>query len=190
MEFLMTAALFAARLIEVYSFLIWIRIFISWINPYPRPGSMTYYLALAVDPYLNLFRTSRYRIGMFDFSPIIGIGILSIFQSIFTVFGTFGFITFGLILAFILSAFWSYGVSLMIWIGGFSAAFRLIGMLMRAPMMMSDPFQRLSNMIRGCFRRPNEAAVAAIELALLVLLYFVMKNIFAILINLAARIPF
>ena len=45
-------------------------------------------------------------------------------------------------------------------------------------------------MIRGCFRRPNEAAVAAIELALLVLLYFVMKNIFAILINLAARIPF
>ena len=190
MEFLMTAALFAARLIEVYSFLIWIRIFISWFNPYPRPGSMTYYLAMVIDPYLNLFRSSRYTIGMFDFSPIIGVGILSIFQSIFTVFGQFGTITFGLILAFVLSAFWSYGVSLMIWVAGFSAVIRIISMLMHSYAPMSDPFQRLSNMIRGSFPRMSEMGVAIIELIIIVLLYFVMKNIFGILITLAARIPF
>ena len=151
---------------------------------------MTYYLAAVIDPFLNLFRSSGYRLGMFDFSPIIAVGILSIFQSIFTVFGSYGFITFGLILAFIISAFWSYGVSLLIWIGGFSAVFRIIAMLMHSPMMMSDPFQRLSNTIRNCFQRPNELAVAIIELLILILLYFVMKNIFGILINLAARIPF
>ena len=45
-------------------------------------------------------------------------------------------------------------------------------------------------MIRGSFPRMSEMGVAIIELIIIVLLYFVMKNIFGILITLAARIPF
>ena len=59
MYFLMKAALFFSRLIALYSFLIWIRIFISWVVPYPRPGSFTYYLGRIVDPYLGLFRSEK-----------------------------------------------------------------------------------------------------------------------------------
>ena len=57
MFFLMKAALFLSRLLALYSFIIWVRIFLSWISPYPQPGSFTYYIAKAVDPYLSLFRS-------------------------------------------------------------------------------------------------------------------------------------
>ena len=67
-----TLALFIARLLSIYSFVIWIRILASWINPFPQPGSFTYYLARIVDPYLNTFRSRRFRAGMLDFSPIKG----------------------------------------------------------------------------------------------------------------------
>ena len=98
MFFLMKGALFLSRLLALYSFIIWIRIFLTWINPYPQPGSFTYYIAKIVDPYLSLFRSDKARIGALDFSPVIAVGILSVIESLLNVFGIYGTVTFGIIL--------------------------------------------------------------------------------------------
>ncbi len=195
MRALMSISLFLARLLEIYSFLIWIRIIMSWFRPYPRPGSFTYYIARAVDPFLNLFRSSKARIGMLDFSPIIAIGLLSVVQTLLSVYGRFGFLTFGIILANIIIAFWTYGVSIFLFFSILLLIFRTIAAFTHNPMMygmsgqFSDP---ISNMVRRCFttRIPRDSTIAIISLAINIVLYFVLKRAFIILANLALELPF
>ena len=195
MRALMSISLFLARLLEIYSFLIWIRIIMSWFKPYPRPGSFTYYIARAVDPFLNLFRSSKARIGMLDFSPIIAIGLLSVVQTLLSVYGRFGFLTFGIILANIIIAFWTYGVSIFLFFSILLLIFRTIAAFTHNPMMygmsgqFSDP---ISNMVRRCFttRIPRDSTIAIISLAINIALYFVLKRAFIILANLALELPF
>ena len=197
MYFLMKAALFFSRLIALYSFLIWIRIFISWVVPYPRPGSFTYYLGRIVDPYLDLFRSAKAQIGVLDFSPIIAIGVLAIFQSVLQVFGVFGTLTFGYILAVVIQAIWSYGFSIFLWIAIISLIISTIASFSSNPMAYSmagnmNVLPWLKDMVRRSFgaRIVREWVVNAITLAITLLMYFVGKNIFMLLSNLALRIPF
>ena len=197
MYFLMKAALFLSRLIALYSFLIWVRIFISWVVPYPRPGSFTYYLGRIVDPYLNLFRSDKARIGVLDFSPIIAVGVLAIFQSVLQVFGVFGTLTFGYILAVVIQAIWSYGFSIFLWIAIISLIISTIASFSSNPMAYSmagnmNVLPWLKDMVRRSFgaRIVREWVVNAITLAITLLMYFVGKNIFMLLSNLALRIPF
>ena len=194
MHALMQISLFAARLIELYSFLIWIRIIMSWFRPYPRPGSFTYYIARAVDPYLGLFRSDKARIGMLDFSPIIAIGVLAVVQSLLAVYGSFGFLTLGIILAQIISAIWSYGISIFLFFSIIILIFRTIAAFTHSPSLysmygqFSDP---ISNMVRKCFttRIPRDSTIALISLAINIALYFVLKQAFMILADLALRLP-
>ena len=194
MHALMQISLFAARLIELYSFLIWIRIIMSWFRPYPRPGSFTYYIARAVDPYLGLFRSDKARIGMLDFSPIIAIGVLAVVQSLLAVYGSFGFLTLGIILAQIISAIWSYGISIFLFFSIIILIFRAIAAFTHSPSLysmygqFSDP---ISNMVRKCFttRIPRDSTIALISLAINIALYFVLKQAFMILADLAPRLP-
>lgn len=194
MHALMQISLFAARLIELYSFLIWIRIIMSWFRPYPRPGSFTYYIARTVDPYLGLFRSDKARIGMLDFSPIIAIGVLAVVQSLLAVYGSFGFLTLGIILAQIISAIWSYGISIFLFFSIIILIFRTIAAFTHSPSLysmygqFSDP---ISNMVRKCFttRIPRDSTIALISLAINIALYFVLKQAFMILADLALRLP-
>ena len=194
MHALMQVSLFAARLIELYSFLIWIRIIMSWFRPYPRPGSFTYYIARAVDPYLGLFRSDKARIGMLDFSPIIAIGVLAVVQSLLAVYSSFGFLTLGIILAQIISAIWSYGISIFLFFSIIILIFRTIAAFTHSPSLysmygqFSDP---ISNMVRKCFttRIPRDSTIALISLAINIALYFVLKQAFMILADLALRLP-
>lgn len=64
--------------VNIYSFLILVYIFASWI-PDSRHSKWFQVIAACVDPYLNLFRRIIPRIGMFDISPVIAIFCLSIF---------------------------------------------------------------------------------------------------------------
>ena len=82
MYVMMQIAGFLARLLSLYSFLIWVRIIMSWFVPYPREGSLTWYFSRIIDPYLNLFRSRRFQVGYFDFSPLLAIGLLSVAQSL------------------------------------------------------------------------------------------------------------
>ncbi len=190
----MSISLFFARLLEIYSFLIWIRIIVSWVRPYPRPGSFSYYMARIVDPYLSLFRSSKAQMGMLDFSPVFAVGVLAVVQSLLSVYGNFGFLTLGIILANIIYAFWAYGISIFLFFSIIMLIFRTIAAFTRNPMMysmygqFSDP---ISNMVRRSFgnRIPKDSTVALISLAINIALYFVLKRAFIILADLAMRIP-
>lgn len=197
MEFIRSVAIFFSRLLEVYSFLIWIRIILSWIRPYPRAGSFTYFIAKAVDPYLQLFRSEKARIGMLDFSPIIAIGILSVVQSLLSVFGYYGYLTFGMILSSIILAFWTYGLSVFLFFSIILLIFRAIASLTHNPAMystmnmmrLSDP---ISDLVRRCFVKsiPKDSTVAIISLVITIALRVVLQRVFYTLASLALELPF
>ena len=194
-----TIAIFIARLLSIYSFVIWIRIMASWINPFPRPGSFTYYLACIVDPYLNTFRSSRFRAGMLDFSPIIGIGVLSVVQSVFEIYGTYGMMSLSLIVQLFISAFWSYGVSIFFTFGFILLVMKTIAsfmngsnfsMVMERMGTFTDP---ITNWVQRTFfktRFVRKSTLNLITLAIFVVLYFAIRYLFNIAIHLAVRIPF
>ena len=194
MFFLMKAALFLSRLLALYSFIIWVRIFLSWISPYPQPGSFTYYIAKAVDPYLSLFRSDKARIGALDFSPVIAVGILSVIESRLNVYVT---VTFGIILSQIILAFWSYGVSIFLWISIIMLIFRTIASFssnpafynMQSALSFTNP---IISFVRRCFgaRIVKDRTLNIIALLVAIMLYIVLRRLFAVLAFYAMRIPF
>ena len=66
-------------LIEIYVFLILVYCILSWI---PRKGkvlgTIDYYIARIVEPYLNIFRKIMPPVGGIDFSPILAILVLEL----------------------------------------------------------------------------------------------------------------
>ena len=65
--------------VKIYSYLCIVYIFLSWFGSHSRGG----FLYEICDPYLSWFRRFRFtQIGMVDFSPILAIGVLSLFSSV------------------------------------------------------------------------------------------------------------
>lgn len=67
--------------IQLYSFLLIIRILLTWfptINWYNQPFSA---LSQVTDPYLNLFRSIIPPLGGIDFSPILAFLVLNLVSS-------------------------------------------------------------------------------------------------------------
>jgi YGGT family. len=193
---LMKAALFLSKLITLYSFIIWTRILLSWVNPYSRPGSLTYYFAMLVDPFLNLFRSKHFRVGMLDFSPIFAIATLSLVQSVANVYAAYGVITLGLILALMLNIIWNYGVSFFFLFAIISLIFRTLtsftgstGMMWRFGSMTGS----LAGKVRNLFfkrRLVHDSTVNLITLILMLLFYVAARYLYVLLFNLCGRIPF
>lgn len=193
--FLLDMAAFLARLISLYSFFIWIRIFLSWINPYPREGSLTYYFALIVDPFLNLFRSKHFRVGILDLSPIFAIAVLSLVQSLLRLFSIYGTLRFGWIVSLVLQYIWSYGIQVFLMfaiiimvvrtIASFTGSFALSRMA-----TLADP---LMTKVRETFfsrRLVKDTTLALTTLAILIVLYGMLSFIFSYLASYAMRIPF
>ncbi len=97
---------FLSMLLSLYSFIIVIRIFLSWGGiGASRFGTVHTYITKITDPYLNLFRRfPGLQRGALDFSPILAMIFLSILNNIFSILGAQGKITLGLILAIIVKA--------------------------------------------------------------------------------------
>lgn len=193
-----TVALFISRLIGLYLMLIWIRIIFSWFSPYPRPGSFTYFLSMLVDPYLDMFRTKFLRMGFFDFSPLIGIGVLEVVRSIFTIYGTYGVMRLSFIVQLFIEMFWSYGISLFFIMFGLFLLLRTIGSFMpgtRFQMNMNALTGSIENMERRFFRMlfPNrivrDSTMNVVFCFLTVGLYILCRYLFLLLLQLASRIP-
>lgn len=73
LHYLLFFIAFAAR---IYSFILVIRVVISWINPDPY-NPVIRFLYSITDPLLDLFRRLLpIRIGMIDLSPLILFGLL------------------------------------------------------------------------------------------------------------------
>lgn len=74
---------FLALLIQVYWIVILVRVLMSWINidPYSKIATLIYDLT---EPLLGPIRRILPRAGMFDFSPVVALFLLTFIQQIFT----------------------------------------------------------------------------------------------------------
>jgi YggT family protein len=91
----------------VYSFLIFIRIILSWFAG-SVGGKPVDLLIRFTDPYLDWWRRAlNLRIGFLDLSPIAAIAGLSVIQNVLYNLSVFGRITMGTILSVVLLALWS-----------------------------------------------------------------------------------
>lgn len=114
-SFFMTLAAIAASLLSFYSLLIWLRIVISWVRIAENP--LTHWLGRIVDPYLELFRPIKaLRRERFDLTPLLALALLSVLQSMLRLYGTYGRLTVGMVLALVVQTLWSYLVSPFFWL--------------------------------------------------------------------------
>ncbi|MDR2468332.1 MAG: YggT family protein [Spirochaetaceae bacterium] len=98
---------FLSRILALYSFVIFIRIILSWFSGI-RLGFFYDYLCKITDPYLLWFR--RFRVltpGVVDLSPIAALAVLNILGNIFVHIASTGTITAGFLFALLLSIVWS-----------------------------------------------------------------------------------
>lgn len=119
---------FVSVLISIYMVIIFFRIVLTWVRGV-QFGRAQEFLATLTDPYLNWFRrTTPVRFGALDFSPVVGILVLGLFNNIATQLAFAGTITFGFVLAMIVSAIWSvvsFFLTFFLILGGI----RLVGVL-------------------------------------------------------------
>jgi YGGT family. len=102
-----------ASIINVYSFLCFVRIILTWI-PGAAYSGFGRFLSAVCDPFLNMFRGVRWmQIGNLDFSPAVSIGLLYALSTILSNIAVTGRIYFGGIIAVIISMLWSIIASLL-----------------------------------------------------------------------------
>jgi len=95
-------------LLSIYSFIVFIRILLTWI-PIPQLDRVKNLLGTVVDPYLNQFRNITWlRWGMFDFSPVIGLVLLSVVIRITGTLANQSAITVGQVSIILISAIWGF----------------------------------------------------------------------------------
>ena len=193
--FLLDIADFLARVISLYSFFIWIRIFLSWINPFPREGSLTWYFAKLVDPFLNLFRSSRFRVGILDISPVFAIAVLSLVQSLLKLFSIYGTLRLGWVVSLLLQYVWSYGIQIFLifaiiimvvrTIAAFTGSFSLSRIA-----ALADPLMKKVREVFFSRRLVKDTTLAVTSLVIMVALYISLSYLISYLVMLSMRIPF
>lgn len=97
-----------SSLVSLFSLVCLVRILLTWI-PNLDASPVGRFLSGLCDPYLHWFkRFSFTRIGMVDFSPILGLGVLSVGAMTFANIAATGRISIGVILAGLLQVVWSF----------------------------------------------------------------------------------
>ena len=95
---------FVSTLISIYMLIIFVRIVLSWFSG-GYYGRVMDWLRAITDPYLNIFRGSRWtQIGRMDFSPVVAIIALGILSNLASRIAFAGTITFGIVVAMTLQA--------------------------------------------------------------------------------------
>ena len=64
---------------QTLSFLVLIRIFMSWLAPHAS-GGLAQFIFSTTEPVLGFFRTLPLRVGLFDFSPLVTLLALDLAQ--------------------------------------------------------------------------------------------------------------
>ena len=188
-------ASFLAKALERYSFLIWIRILLTWINPYPRQGSLTSYFSMIVDPYLNIFRSRRLMIGMLDFSAIIGLGVLQLLQSALRIFAYYHTFRFAWFLQLCIQMLWQYCIQIFIILLIVFLTLRTLGSLFHSPGltragMLAEPLIRKLQMALFPNRIVKDQLLCIIALSLAILSYFAAMQVIALLMSATRYIGF
>lgn len=122
---------FVSAVLSLYMVVIFVRIVMTWFRGI-NTGRAEEFLASVTDPYLNWFRRNvPVRFGALDFSPVIGILVLGLLNSVSSQLAFAGTITFSFVLAIIVSAVWSvlsFFLTFFLILGGI----RLVGILVNA----------------------------------------------------------
>ncbi len=119
---------FFGTIISLYMMVIFIRIIFTWFRGI-HAGKAEQFLASVTDPYLNWFRHNfPVRLGVLDFSPVVGILFLGLLNTVANQLAYAGSITLGFVIAVIVSAVWS-AVSFFLTLFLIVAVIRLVGMV-------------------------------------------------------------
>lgn len=95
-----------STLVGIYMVLITVRIILTWFSWTGNSGLIVF-LSRITDPYLNWFRRFTFlRLGFLDISPIVALGVLSLFNRLLAAFAHSETITIGLMLALVLQLIW------------------------------------------------------------------------------------
>lgn len=96
-----------STVVSVYSFLCVVRIIFTWIPQLNGSGAEKF-LSSICDPYLNLFKGIRWlRFGGFDFSPVLGLCILSAAAALFESFGSVGGFSISFVIQTVVGLLWN-----------------------------------------------------------------------------------
>lgn len=138
----------AAGAVSLYSTLCFFRIILTWI-PSLNYSAIGKFLSSICDPYLNLFSRLPLRIGMFDFTAMIAIGILYVISSILGNISVSGYISLSMILANLLSIVWSIASSIATVIMIIFIVRYLVSIFSRTSNQYDSPWQRFDDAIRN-----------------------------------------
>ena len=138
----------AAGAVSLYSTLCFFRIILTWI-PSLNYSTIGKFLSSICDPYLNLFSRLPLRIGMFDFTAMIAIGILYVISSILGNISASGYISLSMILANLLSIVWSIASSIATVIMIIFIVRYLVSIFSRTSNQYDSPWQRFDDAIRN-----------------------------------------
>lgn len=138
----------AAGAVSLYSTLCFFRIILTWI-PSLNYSAIGKFLSSICDPYLNLFSRLPLRIGMFDFTAMIAIGILYVISSILGNISASGYISLSMILANLLGIVWSIASSIATVIMIIFIVRYLVSIFSRTSNQYDSPWQRFDDAIRN-----------------------------------------
>ena len=117
----------AAGAVSLFTTICIVRIIITWV-PQINYSAFGRFLSALCDPYLNLFGRIPLRIGAFDFTPMLAIGVLSVVSSVLAHTAQTGRLYLGGIVANILMMLWSIASSV--------AGFLLIVLIIRLVVLL------------------------------------------------------
>lgn len=101
-----------AGVLSLYTLLCFIYILMSWF-PGAKFTKFGHFMTSICEPYMGLFKKLSFlRIGNFDFSPIVSLGLLSLASAILAGIQRTGTIFFGGILGTIINSLWSIASSI------------------------------------------------------------------------------
>lgn len=174
----------ASSVIQVYSWLCFVRIVLTWI-PGAQYSAAGRALAAICDPFLNIFRGIRWmQIGGLDFSPAVAIGLLYAVRSILSSIMRTGRLYVGGIIATIIGMFYSIVSSLITFLL-LLLAIRFIAILFQRRGSYTSSFwaqmdyaleplvDKLSSpFVRNPFQRPSYKARILLAIAILIALWF------------------
>lgn len=191
---LLDLALFLSFVLGAYNLLIWIRIIITWVNiptqnrGARQQGGLERFLSRVVDPYLSLFKGIGWlKTKTIDFSPLLAFALLSIVQSMLSIFGNTGSLSLGVTLALIAQTFYGFIISPFFFIFIILLIARLVFCYKRTPttIVMARGIESiiggLLNFVQRTFFGSKGVANKTLVIATLVftvIMYFILKYAF------------
>lgn len=128
-----------SSVLGIYFLLCTARIILTWI-PGMEYNKFTRFLVKICDPYLNLFRGLKFlRLGSIDFSPALGLIILSALSSCLTRATKIGTISFGYLAETILEILWTLIAAILSFLT-FLLIIRLVILLIKKDMNHNNPY--------------------------------------------------